>query len=167
VATQRAYIFAWRDTDPASTIIRRARPDEAALLSVLALRSKAHWGYDDAFMAACRADLTLSPDEIATTAVYVLEAVGQVVGFHQVRGDQEEAELTNLFIAPPAIGAWHGARLWHHAALLAAAQGHRALTVQSDPHAEGFYRAMGMATVGETPSTAIPGRVLPQMRIAL
>ena len=45
--------------------------------------------------------------------------------------------------------------------------GKRSLTVQCDPHTEGLYRAMGMATVGETPSAAIPGRVLSQLRIAL
>ena len=32
-----------------ATIIRAARPDEAALLSELALRAKAHWGYDAIF----------------------------------------------------------------------------------------------------------------------
>ncbi|MEU4236164.1 hypothetical protein [Actinoplanes sp. NPDC026619] len=44
--------------------IRPARPGEAAALSELARRSKAHWGYDEGFLDACRADLTLSPDDI-------------------------------------------------------------------------------------------------------
>ena len=44
---------------------------------------------------------------------------------------------------------------------------YRAMTVQSDPHAEGFYRAMGMERVGEVPSGSIPGRVLPKLRITL
>ncbi len=166
-ATQRVYIFARRAGAAPAAIIRHAHPAEAALLSDLALRSKAHWGYDDAFIAACRDDLTLSADEIATSAVYVLEAGGRVVGFHQLRGEQDEAELVNLFIDPAAIGAGHGSRLWRHAALLATAQDYRSLTVQSDPHAEGFYRAMGMVRVGETPSTVIPGRVLPQLGMVL
>ena len=34
--------------------IRRARPADAAALSRLAYDSKASWGYDDAFMEACR-----------------------------------------------------------------------------------------------------------------
>mgnify|MGYP006181464253 CR=1 FL=1 len=37
------------DLDPA---IRRASPAEAGTLSALALRSKAHWGYDADFLAA-------------------------------------------------------------------------------------------------------------------
>jgi hypothetical protein len=39
--------------------IRKARPDEAGELTELALRSKAHWGYDEAFMASCREELTV------------------------------------------------------------------------------------------------------------
>ena len=34
--------------------LRPARPEEGAELIELCLRSKAVWGYDDAFMAACR-----------------------------------------------------------------------------------------------------------------
>jgi hypothetical protein len=39
--------------------IRPARPDEAGAISALALRSKGHWGYDAAFLAACRENLTI------------------------------------------------------------------------------------------------------------
>jgi SAM-dependent methyltransferase len=165
--TQRVYIFAHRDGAVPGAVIRRARPDEAQLLSDLGLRSKAHWGYDAAFIAACRDDLTLSADEVAATDVYVAELDGRMIGFYQLRGAGLEAELANLFIDPQAIGAGHGGRLWQHAALLALAQGHRSLTVQSDPYAEGFYRALGMVRIGETPSTVFPGRLLPQLRIAL
>ena len=37
---------------PTSTVLRPARPEEAGLLSDLALRSKAHWGYPPDFLAA-------------------------------------------------------------------------------------------------------------------
>ena len=59
---------------PAGGRIRRARGREAAALSALAMRSKAHWGYDAAFMAACRAELTLTPEGIAARPVFVCEA---------------------------------------------------------------------------------------------
>ena len=36
----------------ATLSIREARPDEAELLSELAFRSKAHWGYDAEFLEA-------------------------------------------------------------------------------------------------------------------
>jgi SAM-dependent methyltransferase len=167
-ATERAYIFARREADANDCVaIRRARPDEAGRLSDLAFRSKAHWGYDDAFMEACRDELTLTQTEIATTAVYVVASGDDLLGFHQIKEFRGEAELWNLFIEPQAIGSGHGKRLWHHAATLARAWGYRALIVESDPYAEGFYRAMGMERGGEVPSGSIPGRVLPKLRIAL
>ena len=43
-----------------SRMIRPARPEEAAALSDLALRAKAHWGYDNAFLKAYRAELTVT-----------------------------------------------------------------------------------------------------------
>ena len=39
--------------------IRTPRPDELSSLSDLCFRSKAVWGYDAAFMEACRGELTL------------------------------------------------------------------------------------------------------------
>lgn len=39
-------------------VLRRARASDAAALSALALISKAHWGYDEAFMQACHDELT-------------------------------------------------------------------------------------------------------------
>jgi hypothetical protein len=44
-------------------LIRPARPDECELLSELALRSKGCWGYDAEFLEACRAELTLVPED--------------------------------------------------------------------------------------------------------
>ena len=153
---------------PGSPTIRPARPGEAAALSALALRSKAHWGYDAAFIAACRDDLTLTTAQIARDAVYVV-ALGADApqGFHQLTGTGGEIILNSLFVAPEAIGRGYGRRLWAHAVALAAARGARWLTIQSDPHAAGFYQALGARLVGETPSTVFPDRLLPTFRFAL
>lgn len=167
-ATRRAYIFARQERgDGEASVIRRARPDEAGIISEVAFRSKAHWEYDAAFMEAAREDLTISAEEIAATDVYALVVGGRVVGFSRVRGEGQEAELADLFLDPVAIGKGLGGRLWRHAVLLARARGCRSLVLQSDPHAEGFYRAMGMVRVGESPSTVFAGRVLPLMRVVL
>ena len=40
--------------------LRPARPEEAPALTELCLRSKAVWGYDAAFMQACRRELTMT-----------------------------------------------------------------------------------------------------------
>ena len=152
---------------PRLATIRRARPEEASALSALALRSKAHWGYDAAFLEACRADLTLSVHDVATSLVYVLEAERGVAGFYRLRGRGDGAELADLFVAPEAIGQGQGRRLWQHAVATARRLGYRRLVLQSDPHAEGFYRTMGAERVGESPSMVFPGRRLPLMRYRL
>src|SRR5215211_4619260 len=101
------------DVDPA---IRRVRPAEAGVLSGLALRSKAHWGYDADFLAACRDDLTLSAKDVATSAVYVCDGLSAPLGFYRlVLQDDGVAELDALFVEPAAMGQGVGKRLWRHA----------------------------------------------------
>lgn len=40
-----------------------ARPSEAAAISDVAMRSKAHREYDDEFLLVCRPDLTIAPEQ--------------------------------------------------------------------------------------------------------
>lgn len=47
----------------------------------------------------------------------------------------------------------------------AAAAGMAALSVDADPHAEGFYLRMGAVRRGEAPSRSVPGRTLPLMAV--
>ena len=147
--------------------IRPARADEAGLLSDLALRSKAHWGYDADFLEACRGELTISEDYIRGAPVFVLEEDGRVVGFYGLREQGTELELLYLFVEPTAIGGGHGKRLWEHAVETAARLGFQTLTIESDPYAEAFYLAMGARRVGEVSSTLRPGRTLPLLEFCL
>jgi GNAT superfamily N-acetyltransferase len=153
------------DVDPA---IRRAGPTEAGVLSALALRSKAHWGYDAEFLAACQDDLTLTADDITTSTVYVCDGVDAPLGFYRLvfPGDGI-AELDALFVEPEAMGQGVGKRLWRHAVAIARELGCSEMVWQSDPQAEGFYLAMGARRAGESESTVLPGRMLPLMRFAL
>ena len=147
--------------------IRRARPSEADELSALAQRSKAYWGYDDAFMERARAELTIGADAIAEHDVWVLEdEAGDVVGWHRVIGG-EAAILEDLWLEPSAIGAGHGRRLWEHAASMARASGASVMELDADPNAVGFYERMGAEVVGETPSRIVRDRTLPRMRVTL
>jgi GNAT superfamily N-acetyltransferase len=153
------------EVDPA---IRRARPEEAGLLSALGLRSKAHWGYDAEFLAACRVDLTLSADDIASSSVYVCDGVDAPLGYYRlVLQDDGVAELDALFVEPAAMGQGVGRSLWQHAVTTAATLGCSEMVWQSDPQAEGFYLAMGARRAGESESTVMPGRMLPFIRFRL
>jgi GNAT superfamily N-acetyltransferase len=145
--------------------IRRARPQEASALSELAFRSKGHWGYDAAFLETCRGDLTITAEEIATAAVYVLVRADGIAGFYTLKPvNNGAAELDDLFVDPTAIGTGVGRRLWQHAIDMATELGHSELLIQSDPYAEGFYLAMGAERIGERESTVAPGRMLPLLR---
>ena len=153
------------NVDPA---IRRAHPAEAGILSALALRSKAHWGYDADFLTACRDDLTLSADDIASSTVYVCDGVDGPSGYYRlVLQDDGVAELDALFVEPAAMGQGVGRSLWRHAVATAATLGCSEMVWQSDPQAEGFYLTMGARRAGESESTVTPGRMLPLMRFRL
>ncbi|MEI2821043.1 MAG: hypothetical protein V9E81_12860 [Marmoricola sp.] len=66
--------------------LRAACLDDASVVSDLALRSKGHWGYDEAFLEACRADLTWQPGQMHT--VTLAETSGEVVGFFSLVGSE-------------------------------------------------------------------------------
>jgi GNAT superfamily N-acetyltransferase len=147
--------------------IRPARPEEADALSVLALRSKAHWGYDADFMDRCREPLRVTPAMIAAGQVMVAEAQGVARGVMALAADDGVLEIKLLFIAPEAIGTGVGRALWAEAQRRAHAGGHSAMLVVSDPFAEGFYLKMGATRVGVRASEVDAERKLPLMRFEL
>jgi GNAT superfamily N-acetyltransferase len=152
----------------ADSTIRRAFPADAGALSALALRSKAYWGYDSNFLAACRDDLTLTAEDIETSTVYLIDGEASPLGFYRLLlQDDGVAELDALFVEPAAMGQGVGKQLWRHAVATAANFGCSEMVWQSDPQAEGFYLALGGQRAGESESTVIPGRLLPLMRFQL
>jgi GNAT superfamily N-acetyltransferase len=148
--------------------LRPARPTEAGLLTELVLRSKAHWGYDEAFMAACRDELTLTPDQLVPGRTLVAaDGDGTPLGFALLAGDAPVGELAMLFVEPSAIGQGIGGRLYRELLTLAREAGFTHLTIDADPQAADFYAAQGAVRTGETPSASIPGRVLPLFTVVL
>lgn len=147
--------------------LRFAHSTEAGELTELAMRSKAHWGYDEAFMASCRADLTLTPAAVTTHRTVVAEHDGTLLGFATLEGEAPLGALGMLFVDPTAIGQGIGGLLYRHTVTTARTLGFTHLTIDADPNAAAFYTAMGATLVGETPSTAIPGRVLPLFAVTL
>jgi len=145
--------------------LRPARSGEAALLSELALRSKGYWGYDQAFLDSCRAELTIRPDEVPGRCIVVAEAAGQILGFYSVDGHPPVGELGNMWVEPEWIGTGVGRRLWQHAMTTARKAGFVTLRIGADPGAEGFYTAMGAQRIGTMPSGSIPGRMMPLLQI--
>jgi GNAT superfamily N-acetyltransferase len=147
--------------------LRPARPDEAELLTDLCLRSKAVWGYDEAFMRACRAELTLSAADLAPSSLQVAVDGNEVAGLVQIAVEGEKADLAKLFIAPSTLRAGVGRQLFDWAVKSARERGACWLWIEADPDAAAFYRRMGAIDDGVAPSGSIPGRVLPRLKLQL
>jgi len=147
--------------------IRPARPEEAALLSALALRSKAVWGYDAAFLACCRAELTVTAEDIRERPAAVSCDGEHVLGFYLLTLKERSAEIDLFYVAPEALGRGIGRALLRHLHGEAAKRGAERLEVTADPHAEGFYARHGFARSGERPSGSIAGRMLTHLELHL
>jgi N-acetylglutamate synthase-like GNAT family acetyltransferase len=148
--------------------IRDAAEHEAGLLSDLALRSKAHWGYSRDFLDACRAELTYSDEDLCDLTCVVAEVEGEIVGFYALeRLSPTMVELEALFVEPACIGRGYGRALIEHAKSTARRMEATAISIQSDPYAEAFYRAAGAERVGTRESDSISGRMLPLLDIPL
>lgn len=149
------------------TRIRRARPGEAAELTALALRSKAYWPYDDAFMALMRRLLKITEQQIRAHHVLVHETGGVVDAVGVLAQYDGEWELDHLWVDPPAIGRGVGKRLLVAILDEARRRGAGRLVLNADPYAEPFYRRMGAVKIGDHHVAEIPGRVLPRLALSL
>jgi GNAT superfamily N-acetyltransferase len=144
--------------------LRDVRPDELPDLSDLCLRSKAVWGYDAAFMAACRAELTLRPDELRSTHLQVAERDTRIVGLAQIKV-AAHAELLKLFVEPAELKSGVGRMLFDWATARARHLGAIGMIIEADPGAAAFYVRMGARQVGFAASHSIEGRMLPRLQI--
>ena len=150
------------------TSIQPAQPEDAATLSRIAIESKAHWGYDAAFMALCRDELTITAADIARYPTFALRENATILGFYLlVPREAGVIELDYLYLLPAAIGRGYGRRLFDHAVRTARAAGYNTMHIQSDPNAAEFYRRMGATLAGSAPSGSIPGRTLPTFYLNL
>jgi GNAT superfamily N-acetyltransferase len=138
--------------------VRGAQAGEAQALTALCVRSKSHWGYDDAFMRLSRASLTVSDADIASGLVLVATDDDRIAGVARVEPD---GELGMMVVDPPAMGRGAGRALFVAAAALARRLGACAMPILADPNAAPFYERMGARFVAHAPSDAIPGRTLP------
>lgn len=140
-----------------------ADQDMLPTISALCLRSKAHWGYDEAFMAACVDVLTFTPDDLTKGPLVVAMHNNIMAGMCQVSVVDNAGELEHLFVEPAHIGTGVGRFLFDWAIENLRQAGATALSVTSDPHAAAFYRHVGCQEVGHVPSNAIAGRFLPRL----
>lgn len=157
--------------------IRPVRPDEAEAIRALTLRSKAHWGYDAAYLADWADALDVGPDFLRASVSFAAEEGGALAGYYSLLFEPEAVPmntgaagpgwwLDNLFVEPAQMGTGLGGLLYRHAAAQVQARGGTALYLLSDARAAGFYAHMGGRQIGEMASI-VPRVVLPVFRHGL
>jgi len=150
--------------------IRPARIEEAGALSDLCFRSKAVWGYDAGFMALMAAAFEVAGEDIAAGNVWIATGVdGQIAGVVALApGDAPGVlDLNKLFIEPRHIRSGVGGAPLAHAIAEARRRGAGRLTILADPNAAAFYERAAAVRIGEAPSDAVPGRLLPLYEVRL
>ncbi len=102
------------------------------MLSELALRSKAYWGYSSDFIEACRDELTYTADQIESPVFIFLiaELAGESVAFYALEElSSSKYDLKALFVDPDHIGSGIGHALMAHASNVAALKGAKHIVV--------------------------------------
>jgi GNAT superfamily N-acetyltransferase len=146
--------------------IRRATPDEAAVLTEIAFAAKRHWGYPEDWIRHWQSYLTIPPEFIRDNEVYVAMKGEEIVGCGALCINPSAAELEHMWIRPAHMGAGIGRALFTFIKERAMNLKLPVLELNADPNAEGFYERMGARRIGEVRSE-IEGkpRVLPRMMI--
>jgi GNAT superfamily N-acetyltransferase len=145
---------------------RRARPEDSDGLTELTIASKAHWGYDEAFMERARPDLVVTSEYLDANECWVADDDGQMIGWFSLVEIPEALLLDNFFLLPAHIGSGIGRRMWQQALDRAVARGAQRLTLEADPNAAGFYERMG-AHRSASVTASSTGRELPVYEIYL
>jgi GNAT superfamily N-acetyltransferase len=139
---------------------RRASPEAAEELTALTIASKAHWGYDEDFMALARPTLAVTPDYLEANDCWVAEIDGATVGWFSLVSVAGGLLLDNFFVIPAQIGSGLGRLMWNEAVRRAEAAGVERMTLEADPNAAGFYEHMGAKLTGSV-EAPVTGRRLP------
>ncbi len=119
------------------------------------------WGYDDAFIAACRDELTTRTCDLERTMI--AETGGELRGMVQIGWAGDAADLLKMFVAPEAVRRGIGQELYRWAIETAKAAGADRMIIDADPNAADFYRRMGASDDGTVPSGSNPCRRLPRL----
>lgn len=149
---------------PPEVHIRAAVSEDAAALTSLIYRSKQSNGYDDVFMALCVDVLRITPEILTRRHTFLAETNNQILGCVMLDPkDTNTAEICAFFIDPEHKRRGIGQLLWNEVLNHARDLGFTQLVLDADPEAVPFYYRLGFETLHDTPSEAIPNRVIPHM----
>jgi ribosomal protein S18 acetylase RimI-like enzyme len=148
--------------------IRRALPEEADILTEIALSAKAHWGYPERWMEIWTPLLTFSAEYFEENESWAAVLDNKPIAFYTLQEKHGTAWIEDLWVLPEYIGQGVGKKLFLHALTRTREMGYQTLQLEADPNAVGFYEKMGMHKIGEQiGEVAGQKRILPVMEMEL
>ena len=143
-------------------MIRLGTSADLAAASSVYRRASLSTAYDRDNLLAHPEYLILGPEGLAEGRTHVAEQDGSVVGSATWAETADAIELEDLFVDPGYRKRGIATALVSRIAEVVRAQGAERLEVTANPHALGFYRAVGFADCGiaETVFGAAPRMVL-------
>lgn len=155
--------------------LRSATLSDLKELSELCYRSKASWGYDEAFMLSCEQELSFQPQDLEQSLISIAIDQGKFVGVAQIAAilplnDQAPVrgiELLKLFIDPAMFQKGVGRALFQWAVSSSQLLNAESLFIIADPYASDFYEKMGANHVGHILSETMADRWLPFFKYPL
>jgi predicted N-acetyltransferase YhbS len=149
--------------------IRAARIEDVGALTEIAHEAKRSWGYSWEWITAWANALTIDARVLSTITAFVAEQDDDILGFYGLEGGGRTVALEHLWVRPRAMGRGVGRALLEHAVATAAGGGAEIVVIESDPHAESFYRRFGAERVGAilAPMPGAPDRTLPVLQITI
>jgi GNAT superfamily N-acetyltransferase len=144
--------------------IVRAKPADAAQLTRIAHAAKRTWGYPETWIAAWAGVLTVTSPYLRSHPSYCARVGRETVGFCSFKRRGAVVIVDHMWVAPAYAGRGIGRALFRRCEAWARKARATRLAVESDPHAEGFYQAMGARRIGRHPAPieGVP-RYLPVM----
>jgi GNAT superfamily N-acetyltransferase len=128
--------------------IIKAKPEDAPALTRIAVSSKRHWGYPKSWIQSWLNVLTITPEFIRDNETHVAMVEVQAIGFYALGLNGDRLDLLHLWVLPRGMGRGVGRALFVHAVDRTREMGFRALEIESDPNAAGFYQRMGAHRIG-------------------
>lgn len=154
---------------PSNIFLRPAEVSDVGPMTDVSIRSKQSNGYDDAFIDACRDELTITAARLCQGEYWVAVDGAEIIGCASLSPDEghRTGMVHSFFIDPDYQGRGIGRLIWTLLLQRADAYAMTEVRLDADPNAVPFYEAMGFEVVGLSPSDSIPDRALPHMTLSL
>lgn len=143
--------------------IRNAELNEFKILTDIAIRSEAYWGYDSKYMKKFKDYYSITEDFIIKNSVVLIENDKDIIGFYGMTGVSETSSLEYFFIEPKYIGQGYGKLLWDYLIKECKFTGIKEICFVTSTQARDFYIKMGAIPCEEIESLLKKGRMIPKL----